>query len=188
MKKVFIVLAVILLNISVAQGTQRIPEDGGDTSSLKNVVVFAPVAGGWFPSVNARNITGPESGTHFYLKNPNNSMANFSLYLPSDAVEGSWYKFSALYDDGKPQSIQTSATGTIWYIKSLHHEIITNVRDMNTVAYAVNAPEPVYRGVKWRNYKAGDSAEFTFADGNWRVRAQTGPGAMSNEIVTRHTP
>lgn len=184
MKKLFIIicLSIVLL------GTQRIPEDGGDTSFLKNIVVVAPVSGGWFPSVVARNITGPESGTHFYLKNPGNTMANFSLYLASDAVEGTWYKFSALHDDGKPRSIQHSTTGTIWYIKSLHHEIITNVRDMNTAAYAVHAPDPVYRGVKWRNYKAGDWAVFTFVDGKWRVEAKTGPGAMENEIVTRWGP
>lgn len=184
--KIFI-LIVFLLNAVVAQATSTIPEGGGNTSSLKNVVVVAPVRGreGWFTSVVALNITGPQSGTHFYLKNPRSVMTNFSLMLPSDPTEGTWYKFTALFDDGQPKFSPSMATATRWIIKSLHHEIITNIRDMNTSAFAVYAPDPVYRGINWQRYKAGDSNTFTFVDGKWRVEAKTGPGAMVNEIVTR---
>jgi hypothetical protein len=190
MKKTFLIvlLSLFLFNAVLAQATQRIPEDGGNTSSLKNVVVVAPVGQGISPSATALTVTGLQSGTHFYLKNPSSTMANFSIFLPSDPTEGTWYKFSALFDDGQPRTVPTAATSTMWYIKSLHHEIITNIRDMNNSRFAVLAPEPVYRAIKWRNYKGGDSNTFTFVDGKWRVEAKTGPGAMVNEIVTRHTP
>lgn len=179
--KIFILIA-FLFYAGVANGAHpAVPIEKAHLKKIRIVtgVVTQPLG----VSETVLNITARQSGTHFYLKNPGGSLADFSINLPSDPENGTWFKFTALSDFWIPSRVAFNSA--IWRINTIYHDIVVSERDMGADIYTVPVPYVVYQGVKWAGYKKGDSAEFMFVDGKWRVDAKTGMGAMVFEKITR---